>query len=115
MATLRGTTPTFSITLNGIDLSRNYRVYVTIDQNGTQLTKDSVKDVLMVRVTRIDNDDDTVSTQIDVNLTQSETLRFEVGNADIQAKWIDETDVVEASDISQITFSRALLEDVIQS
>ena len=44
MSTIRGTTPTFTINLNGVDLTQNYRVYITIDQNGTQLTKDSFYD-----------------------------------------------------------------------
>lgn len=40
---------------------------------------------------------------------------FDTGNAEIQAKWIDVTGAVEASDISMVKFSRALLEDVVRS
>ena len=114
MATIRGTTPTFTITLNGIDLTDGYRVYVTIDQNGTQLTKNSSSNAQHMILTKLDNEDGAVSTQIDLHLTQRETLGFEVGKAEMQAKWIDAGGAVEASDISSVEFSRALLEDVIQ-
>lgn len=115
MSTIRGTTPTFTINLNGVDLTQNYRVYITIDQNGTQLTKDSFSDAMQMNITKIEADEGSFSTQIDLHLTQEETLMFDVGNAEIQAKWIDVTGAVEASDISNVKFSRALLEDVVQS
>lgn len=115
MATIRGTTPIFTITISGIDLSKNYRVYVTIDQNGTQLTKDSLEDAETVTVKANTSDDGTVATTIEMSLTQKETLNFEIGKADMQAKWIDSSGVVDASDISSVEFSRALLEEVIKA
>lgn len=115
MATIRGTTPIFTISISGIDLSKNYRVYVTIDQNGTQLTKNSYDNADTLSVKATTDDTGTVTTTIDMSLTQKETLNFEIGKADMQAKWIDSSGVVDASDISSVEFSRALLEEVIKA
>ena len=115
MATIRGTTPTITITLSGVDLSNNYRVYVTIDQNGTQITKNNIDDILTLSVKAVSDDDGTTSTKIEMVLSQSETLNFEVGKAEMQVKWINSSGTVEASDISSVEFSRALLEKVIKS
>lgn len=115
MATIRGTTPIFTISISGIDLSKNYRVYVTIDQNGTQLTKNSYDNADTLSVKATTDDEGTVTTSIEMSLTQKETLDFEIGKADMQAKWIDSSGVVDASDISSVEFSRALLEEVIKA
>lgn len=112
MATIRGTTPTFTITLSGINLSEGYHVFVTIDQNGLQLTKSNTDDS-MVLLSDVNEDGETVTT-INLSLTQEETLLFKVGGADVQLKWIDKTGNVSASDIGEVSFNRALLGDVIE-
>ena len=74
MSTIRGTTPTFTINLNGVDLTQNYRIYITIDQNGTQLTKDSFSDAMQMNITKIEADEGSFSTQIDLHLTQANVI-----------------------------------------
>lgn len=113
MATIRGTTPTFTITLSGINLSEDYRVFVTIDQNGIQLTKSNTDDESML-ISSEENEDGEMVTTLNLSLTQEETLLFKVGGADVQLKWIDKTGNVSASDIGEVTFTKALLEDVIE-
>lgn len=112
MATIRGTTPTFTITLSGINLSEDYHVFVTIDQNGIQLTKSNTDK--SVSISSEENEDGETVTTVNLSLTQEDTLLFKVGGADVQLKWIDKTGNVSASDIGEVTFTKALLEDVIE-
>lgn len=112
MATIRGTTPTFTITLSGINLSGDYHVFATIDQSGTQLTKSNTDNSMII--SSEENEDGEMVTTLNLSLTQEETLLFKVGGADIQLKWIDDTGNVSASDIGEVTFTKALLEDVIE-
>lgn len=121
----QGTTPIVSLT---IDVERdedgvivpssvldNCNVFVTIDQNGTQVTKSS-RGSLDIDITKnYDTTDPTkhISTTVSMYLTQRETLGFEVGKARAQLRWVNFLDEAYASDIASITIDESLLEEVI--
>lgn len=109
MAIRRGTTPTLTITAEGIDLIGK-AIYITIAQsNNGQLTK------------VFPNEDGSVwleskydGTDINVYLSQHDTLKFHPGRAEVQIRWIEEDGTAHASDIKNITLTKTLLEGVIQ-
>lgn len=109
MAIRRGTTPTLTITAEGIDLIGK-TVYVTIDQAGHgQLTK------------LFPNNDGSIwlesegsNTLIHVYLSQHDTMAFKPGKAQIQIRWIEEDGTAHASDICTIMLTKTLLEGVIK-
>lgn len=100
MGAVRGTTPEYTLTLEGYDLTGK-TVYVTLAQGGvkTTLTGDRLTIVA----------DESGST-IAFSLTQAETLRYKVGEVEVQVKCIDDQGEVDASGIGQLTIDRALLE-----
>ena len=121
----KGTTPIVSLT---IDVERdeddrivpssvldNCNVFVTIDQNGTQITKAS-RTSDDVKITKnYDKNDPTrhISTTVAMYLTQAETLGLEVGNARAQLRWVNFIDEAFASDIATIKIDESLYEEVI--
>lgn len=121
----QGTTPIVSLT---IDVERdkddnivpssvldNCNVYVTIDQNGEQITKSS-RESSDIEITKNYSEDDPtrhISTTVAMYLTQEETLGLEVGNARVQLRWINVIDEAFASDIATIKIDESLLEGVI--
>lgn len=121
----QGTTPIVSLT---IDVERDKddnivpssvldscNVYVTIDQNGEQITKSS-RDSSDIEITKNYSEDDPtrhISTTVAMYLTQEETLGLEVGNARVQLRWINVIDEAFASDIATIKIDESLLEGVI--
>ena len=121
----QGTTPIVSLT---IDVERdeddrivpssvldNCNVFVTIDQNGTQITKAS-RTSDDVKITKnYDKNDPTrhISTTVAMYLTQAETLGLEVGNARAQLRWVNFIDEAFASDIATIKIDESLYEEVI--
>lgn len=94
----------------------NCNVYVTIDQNGTQITKASRTSQDIEITKNYDEDDPTkqVSTSVAMYLSQEETLGLEVGSARAQLRWINVIDVAYASDIATIKIDESLLEEVIE-
>lgn len=100
MGAVRGTTPDYVLTLEGYDLTGK-TAFVTIAQGGlkTTLTGDRLTIVA-----------DEGGSTVAFSLTQAETLRFKVGDADVQLKCIDDQGNVDASGIGQLTIDRALLE-----
>lgn len=106
MSTIRGTTPVFSLDLEGVDLG-GCTVFATIDQNGTQVVK-SGEDLIIEDMT------DAEGTTVNVFLSQADTLEFDVGKADVQVRWINSNDEAFASEIGQVQFDRVLLEEVIE-
>lgn len=101
---IRGTTPDYVLTLDGVDLS-DKTVFVTIRQCSKRLTKSG--DELSVAV------DESGST-IAFSLTQQDTLLLDVGNASIQVRFIDADGVARATNIAQLTVDKVLLERVIE-
>lgn len=90
---IRGTTPHYTLTIKGYDLTQ-MSVYVTIrrcDYPVVTLTND--------RLT-ISYDDDTTS--IEFSLSQDETLLFEPGNCKIQVRFINSDGDAQATEIGDI-------------
>lgn len=100
MGAVRGTTPVYTLTLEGYDLTGK-TVYVTIAQGGLKMT------LTGDRLTVVAEES---GSTIAFELTQAETLRFKAGDAEVQLKCIDEQGNVDASGIGQLTIDRALLE-----
>ena len=73
---VRGTTPTFVLTIsdNTIDLTEALNVYVTFKQNSTVINKKG-EDIVVT------------AHQVDVYLSQKETLKFVEGSLEIQLNW----------------------------
>lgn len=108
----RGSTPVVTLTVDGQNFD-GCRVVVTIDQNGTQVTKkNGTNDVDITK--NYDEDGNFVSSTIAVYLSQSDTLAFDVGQARVQLRWINVLGEAEVSDIGAVTFDEVLLERVIE-
>ena len=73
---VRGTTPTFRLYLNDeyVDLTQAVNVYVSFKQKDTLITKTG-------------EDLDITENEVDVYLSQAETLKFIKGDAEIQLNW----------------------------
>ena len=120
----QGTTPIVSLT---IDVERDENgaivpsstldecnVFVTIDQDGTQITKSS-RDSQDIEITK--NYDEAglfISTTVAMYLSQAETLGLEVGTARAQLRWVDFIGTAYASDIATIRIDESLLGEVIE-
>ena len=102
---IRGTTPDYVLTLDGVDLTGK-TVYVTIKQTGTN--------ELTLTGERLTVATDEHGSAIAFSLTQQDTLNMSVGQADVQVKFIDANGHVESSDTATIRIGRALLERVIE-
>lgn len=101
---IRGTTPDYVLTLDGVDLS-NKTVYVTIAQGNKKLTLTGEQ--LSVTVTAD-------GSEIAFTLSQEDTLKLSIGEATVQVRFIDETGHAEATEIVSLTVKRVLLERVIE-
>lgn len=102
---IRGTTPDYVLTLDGVDLS-DKTVYVTIRQgHNKQLTKSGSE--LSVAV------DESGST-IAFALTQEDTLGLIVGSASIQVRFIGADGVAWATKTAPLYVEKVLLERVIE-
>ncbi len=113
MAIGRGTTPEITLTMDG-ETFANCTVYVTIDQGGVQITKNSYSDNGEMYLEPILDESGTqTGTIIHLFLTQSDTLSLDVGQAEVQVRWIGLDQKAHKSDIATITLARVLLEEVI--
>ena len=107
----QGTTPI--ITLEVPQKFDNCNVVVTIDQDGTQVTKESRKSE-DIEITKHYNEDGTFAySSVAVYLSQKETLGFEVGQARVQIRWVDFLGKAYATDISNFTIDESLYREVI--
>lgn len=100
---IRGTTPDYLLTLDGVDLA-GQTVYVTIGQGHRKLTKTG--------------DDLTVTTDehgssIAFSLSQEDTLGLSAGSASVQVRFIDSDGVAQATEKAVLTVDDVLLEKVI--
>ena len=91
----------------------NCNVYVTIDQDGTQVTKSSRESADIEITKHYDDDGNFDYSTIAMYLTQTETGKFEVGRARVQARWIDTIGDAHATEIGTITIEETLLQGVI--
>lgn len=104
----RGTTPDYILTVPGQDL-RGSAVYVTISQEGAQVTLTGER--LAVEAAAVG--DDTPATTIAFRLTQRETLDLRAGQASVQVRWIEADGTAQATEIGTIGIMPVLLEEVI--
>ena len=108
----QGTTP-----IETFDVAEDFtscNVYVTIDQNGNQITKAS-RTSPDIEITKHYKEDGTFDySTIAMYLSQAETLSLDVGKARVQAKWINVIGQVKATDIGSISIEESLLQEVIE-
>lgn len=109
----RGSTPIVTITVPNQDFD-DCNVYVTIDQDGNQVTKASRTSEDIEITKNYDDEGELLSSDIAVYLTQSETMQFAVGKAEVQVRWIDTNENAYVTDISKFKLERTLLEGVIE-
>lgn len=107
----QGTTPIVTL-----DVAADFdgcNVYVTIDQDGTQVTKASRTSPDIEITKHYDNNGDFDYSKVAVYLQQSETLGFEVGKARVQIRWVDFLGNASATDIQSFKIDESLLAEVI--
>ena len=107
----QGTTPI--ITLNVPKEFDYCNVVVTVDQDGTQVTKESRKSDDIEITKHYDEDGNFDYSAVAMYLTQAETLGFEVGIARVQVRWVDFSGNAFATNIGQFKIGESLLDDVI--
>lgn len=108
----QGTTPIETLTVaQELD---NCNVYVTIDQDGTQITKVSRTSDDIEITKNYDDEGNFETSSIALYLTQAETLRLEVGTARVQVRWIDFVGNAYASEIGTVSIDESLLQEVIE-
>lgn len=103
---VRGTTPTFILTLDDVDLT-DTNVYVTFKQDkkdcqcGLSFTKSG--------------DDLTIETNVvNVYLSQEETLKFSRGNLYVQVNWTFDNGKRACSEIATIKVDNNLINGVLE-
>lgn len=101
---IRGTTPTFVLTVEGYDLTQLTSVFVTFEQGSKELTKTGNELVLTA------SGDDTIVT---VTLSQEETLGFTVGRAEVQVRFIRSDNKAYATERKPVAVKEVLYEEVI--
>lgn len=97
----QGTTPTLVIHTSGLELEKLTSLYLTIEQNGTILTK-RMEDLVI--------EENTVA----VTLTQEETLQFMPGRYQVQIRAITEEGTVIASPILTRPVFSVLYKEIIE-
>lgn len=98
----RGTTPTFElkITDESVDLTQADNVYVTIrTRNGSETYTGDALEVL--------------EREVDVFLTQEQTLALPIGTAEIQINWTFDNGKRACTNIARIAINENLLEEVL--
>lgn len=103
MAVIRGTTPTFKLTINdnSVDLTEALNIYATFKQFNTIITKTDV-------------DLEVSAHEVDVYLSQSETLQFTEGTVEIQLNWTYADGTRAATKIATINLTKNLIGSVIE-
>lgn len=108
----QGTTPIETLTV--AQEFDNCNVYVTIDQDGTQITKASRTSGDIEITKNYDDEGNFETSSIALYLTQAETLGLEVGTARVQVRWIDFAGNAYASEIGTVSIDESLLQEVIE-
>lgn len=102
MAIIQGVTPTFTLTLpESVDLTVAKGVYATFSQSKTSLTKTA--DSLTIR-----------AHEVDVYLTQAETLSFQKGRVMVELNWTYDDGSRGASEKKGIEWDDNLLQEVLE-
>lgn len=103
------TTPTISLTVEAIDLSDGYDVYVSLEQGKTELTKTGANLIIST-----DTHDQVTDTIIIFTLTQEESASFNLGKSvSVQVNYINSAGVRDATEMKTIPVMKNLLDEVI--
>lgn len=98
---VRGTTPTFELTVEGdIDLTQMDNVYATFTQDCYKVTKTGDDLVISAK-------------EVDVYMTQEETLKFKKGTLLIQLNWTFQNGRRACTNILKVNVSENLEEKVL--
>ncbi len=105
---IRGTTPTFTLTLRDeeVDLTQAENVYVTFTQVSQEYEPASI--------TKTGDDLTIEAKKIHVYISQEESLKFKEGMLDIQANWTYEDGKRACSEIKRICVKQNLLGEILQ-
>lgn len=104
---IRYTTPILPLEVEGVDLTDNEDVYVTLEQGGLELTKKG-SDLT------VQYDGETDISTITFSLTQEETAAFNLNRAvDVQVNFINASGLRDATNIATLPVLRNLLDKVI--
>ena len=88
-------------------------VFVTIDQDGTQITKAS-RGSNDVEISKHYKDDGTFDySSVALYLSQRETLDLDVGKARVQIRWVDFIGNAGETEIGMVSIEEALYKEVI--
>lgn len=100
---ISGTTPTFQLKINdeSVDLTTADNVYVTFASMGWSITKTG-------------DDIDVSANQVDVYLSQQETLAFPKGNVDVQINWTFDDGKRACTTIASVKVTKNLIERVLE-
>lgn len=102
------TTPTLSLTVEGVDLS-GMDTYVSLEQGQKELTKTGENLTIEPIV-----GEETTDTKIAFTLTQEESAMFNFGKSvSLQVNFINASGVRDATEIKTIPVMRNLLDEVI--
>lgn len=102
------TTPTITLTVEGVDISAN-DIYVSLEQGRIELTK-SGSDLIVTT----DTHGQVTDTVITFTLTQEESATFNFGKSvSVQVNYISAQGVRDATEIKTIGVMRNLLDEVI--
>lgn len=107
----QGTTPI--VTLEVPQDFDNCNVFVTIDQNGTQVTKASRTSEDIEITKHYDESGNFDYSNVAMYLTQAETLGFDIGKARVQIRWVDFLGNAEATEIGTFSIEESLYQEVI--
>lgn len=107
----QGTTPI--VTLEVPQDFTNCNVYVTIDQNGTQVTKASRTSEDIEITKHYDEEGNFDYSIVAIYLTQAETLGFDVGTVRAQIRWVDFIGDAYGTEIGTFSIEESLLQEVI--
>ena len=100
---VQGTTPTYTLEIDDYDLTES-SVFVTI-KSGCQIVTKTGSDLTI----EFDGEMSTVM----FSLTQEETIKFEVGNAKVQVRFINADGEAFATEDGQFKVKGVLLKEVI--
>ena len=99
---VQATTPTFVLTLpNDVDLGEAAHVYFTLRQNGATIEKS-------------DTDLNIDANEVEVYLSQEETLKLSIGAARLQLNWTYSNGSRACSTIATVTVDENLLKAVVE-
>lgn len=99
---IRGTTPTLEIKIDGINIDELSKIFLTIQQGKTEITKEN-KDIEAGK-----------RNTMSVFLSQEETLRFAKGYIWVQLRAITKDGLAVASNVKGITVEDILKDGEIQ-